>query len=698
MEENSDSESYMVTPKKAKLSKSKRLQKYKSEWEKVYDWLHGDSHSQFNAKCKICNISFTIGTAGIGQVRDTGNTGSIKLFTVCVKFCSVCAHVWLVACYWWRVLCSYFQVKQHQDTKQHKSKSNIKNTSTILERFFGSSSSSESLESNDSLKNTVAELALTYHTVKHNLSYNSMDCNIKLHKMIFADSKTAINIHLARTKMEALVTEVLGPYAIQSIIDILNNENLFYCLQTDASNKKNIKLFPLVVQYFTITNGIQNKLLDFYENSDESADGMFKAINDSMNFYKLSFDQVSALSADNTNANYGVHHSLYTNMTKQIPDLIKGNCHAHIIHNTVKHAMQFLDHDVENVILKIYSHFSVSAVRREELKKFVKMVEGDFHEFKRHVGTRWLSLLPCIDTILLNWEPIHNYFQSLGNDCPMIIQNILMLNSIEYEDHDIIEIYLLFTSNTLHIFNKTIKCLEGNCITILDVYNIMNNLKKELMHRKADMFFGFNTRQKLRHIEQSSPELFHKINRNFLLFVDKCFCYLEKWFDFSQTNWLYLLSNISLKTPIEFDNLDKIIERLNLQKLNINMDQLYSEIKVLNELYTKIFNDEDFRQKSTCEKWQYIFQTAPDDFINIFKVISYLLSVPATSAFTERVFSVMNVKWRDERNKASLNLIKNELFIYFNMNIECNDAIKIFQNNKMLLCTAKSNAKYVWKK
>lgn len=79
MEENSDSEPYVVTPKKAKLSKSKMLQKYISEWEKVYDWSHGDSHNQFNAKCKICNISFTIGTAGIGQVGDTGSTGSIKL-------------------------------------------------------------------------------------------------------------------------------------------------------------------------------------------------------------------------------------------------------------------------------------------------------------------------------------------------------------------------------------------------------------------------------------------------------------------------------------------------------------------------------------------------------------------------------------------------------------------------------------------
>lgn len=65
-----------------------------------------------------------------------------------------------------------------------------------------------------------------------------MDCTIKLNKIIYVNSSTATAIRLARTKMEALVTEVLGPYSLQNVIDAINTENLFYCLQTDASNKK----------------------------------------------------------------------------------------------------------------------------------------------------------------------------------------------------------------------------------------------------------------------------------------------------------------------------------------------------------------------------------------------------------------------------------------------------------------------------
>lgn len=65
-----------------------------------------------------------------------------------------------------------------------------------------------------------------------------MDCTNKLSRILYADSKVATKIRLARTKMEALVTDVLGPYAVEGVINDLNNEDVFYCLQTDASNKK----------------------------------------------------------------------------------------------------------------------------------------------------------------------------------------------------------------------------------------------------------------------------------------------------------------------------------------------------------------------------------------------------------------------------------------------------------------------------
>lgn len=85
------------------------------------------------------------------------------------------------------------QIKQHSETKHHKLKTELYKKTSTLDRFFGSTgSSSTSLTCDDKI--SASELALTYHTVKHNLSYNSMDCTVKLNKIIYADSKTALNI------------------------------------------------------------------------------------------------------------------------------------------------------------------------------------------------------------------------------------------------------------------------------------------------------------------------------------------------------------------------------------------------------------------------------------------------------------------------------------------------------------------------
>lgn len=53
-------------------------------------------------------------------------------------------------------------------------------------------------------------------------------------------------------------------------------------------------MFPLAVQYFRPETGICNKMLDFGENADESAAGNIDFIEQSLEKYGLSLDQVTA--------------------------------------------------------------------------------------------------------------------------------------------------------------------------------------------------------------------------------------------------------------------------------------------------------------------------------------------------------------------------------------------------------------------
>ncbi|XP_047201966.1 uncharacterized protein LOC124855884 [Girardinichthys multiradiatus] len=325
------------------------------------------------------------------------------------------------------------------------------------------------------------------------------------------DTSIAKKMSCGRTKAEAVVTDVLSPNAIEEVIKKLKNGGnlLHFSLHTDASNKGNWKMFPLAVQFFTSENGVVNKVIDFVENPDESAEGIVKMIQSSLENVGLSLDHVSAFSADNTNVNYGIHNSVFTKLRDANSEILCGNCHAHIIHNTMKKALDKLSVDVENVVLKVYSFFSTSAKRRESLKNVSEFCEVEFHEILRHVVTRWLSLNPAITRLLQNWVPLKSYLISIGEDCPRHLKALLRLtedaDGVEQEA-DIVEVYLLFCNNVMSLFEEKVKMLEKNVTTSVDLYSIMDSFLRRLIQRRDDGFYGYLTRQKLqRHLMLMLP-------------------------------------------------------------------------------------------------------------------------------------------------------------------------------------------------
>jgi hypothetical protein len=55
------------------------------------------------------------------------------------------------------------------------------------------------------------------------------------------------------------------------------------------------------------------------------------------------------------------------------------------VFNAFKYALRKLDFDTESVVLKVYSNFSSSATRKEDLKGFVDISEMEREELVKHV-------------------------------------------------------------------------------------------------------------------------------------------------------------------------------------------------------------------------------------------------------------------------------------------------------------------------
>lgn len=98
---------------------------------------------------------------------------------------------------------------------------------------------------------------------------------MKLNKKLFADSDTAKKVHCGRTKAEAIVENNLAPRSMKIVLEEMHD--IVFAVATDASNHGNRKMFPLAVQYFNCVKGVQNKLIDFYEDSDETAEAVSRS-------------------------------------------------------------------------------------------------------------------------------------------------------------------------------------------------------------------------------------------------------------------------------------------------------------------------------------------------------------------------------------------------------------------------------------
>ncbi|KAK7918869.1 hypothetical protein WMY93_010153 [Mugilogobius chulae] len=240
---------------------------------------------------------------------------------------------------------------------------------------------------------------------------------------------------------------------------------------SDEPTAKKKRICKYREEFWTPEHGLQNRVLDFYEQADESADAVTDMLMKKLEEHNLNIQNVSAYAADNAAVNYGKRHSIYQNLKQQNKKIIPANCPAHIIHNAVKRASNALKIDVENIVLKSFNHFSCSAKRVASLKEMFEFVDMEYLTLLRHLPTRWLSLLPAINRLIDTWPAVQSYFLSLGSEeCPRVIWNELKGNENgEQRVHSELETTLFFLQNALKIFSTAVLSLESNSLTSVEV-------------------------------------------------------------------------------------------------------------------------------------------------------------------------------------------------------------------------------------
>lgn len=283
---------------------------------------------------------------------------------------------------------------KHLKTKKHVKMETSQKLSQSISNFV------VPIEAKIETEVAKAELVCVYHNVAHGLSYNSLNCQIKLSSVLYCDSKIANKI-------------TCGTHAQQVTGYALKN-NYYFSVSSDASNMGNIKTYPYAVQYFDSKYGIRKQVLDFNSDPYETSRDIFSNIIRITKNCDLKLKQITAYSADNAAVNYAIHTSVYQKLKDESNQIIKANCNCHIINNCVKKSLNSLSIDIENIILKIFNEFSSSAMTTVKLKECFDFAGIEYKDLLRHIPARWLSLLPAIDRLIFCWPAVKMYFLMKG--------------------------------------------------------------------------------------------------------------------------------------------------------------------------------------------------------------------------------------------------------------------------------------------
>jgi hypothetical protein len=623
----------MSSPKKKKLYWT-RFQDNWLEKSDFKEWLV--KRDEFTAGCRYCNINLTVKYNGIAALND------------------------------------------HNETKSHKTKTCSAKMSQSINAFV----STINKQQTDWV--TVSELCLTYHTINHYLSYNSMDCNVKLIKNLFKDSKIAQTLQCGRTKMEALNENVLCPLSIEIHLNAIKDKK--FSIASDASNKGNVKLYPIAIQYFDINKGINNFVLNFYEDSNEKSDNICLKLKQCLSENNINESNLIAYTGDNASINYGIHHSVYQMFKSANSCVVKANCNCHVLHNTAKHALITLPFDIENLVLKMFSHFSISAKRVSDLKSCYNYTDNEFQKMKKHSTTRWLTLLPAINCIINNMNELKSYFVGIGTEeCPPIINEFVW--SEAQNNVNISELYLHFSSHFMDLFHKNIKILEMKSTNATNLYDLMLKLKTQLENRLNKEFFGSKVNEC---IEKCSFEVKNTFIKSAKIVYKRAIDYLNNHFDFNDSIFK-LFSHMNLDSELQFEKIVVICDKLNI---TLDKDTLFDELNTFNAMLNEI-NKTDL----SCDSVSKYCKILPAfDSKNLTKVVETVLAIPVGNEFVERVFSGLKKVWTDERNRMNINLIKAEICVKNNFSLSCHDFIDFIKDNKSCITAAKSQQKYRFSK
>lgn len=233
--------------------------------------------------------------------------------------------------------------------------------------------------------------------------------------MAFVDSAAATHFRMHRTKCREMITGVLAPHFLQTLVADIG-DNKFSLLLDESTDISVSKYLGVVIRYFS---EIKTQVVSTYLGLIELAAGDARAIVTAlMGFLAkcgLKKENLIGIGTDNASVMTGVRNGVHTSLREEfgLTNLVLIRYVCHSLQLAVSHASkETIPRSIEYLVRETYNWFSISPKRKEAYQVLYETINvGEKPlQITQVCATRWLSIEPAVERILSQWEELKLHF------------------------------------------------------------------------------------------------------------------------------------------------------------------------------------------------------------------------------------------------------------------------------------------------
>ncbi|CAN8028260.1 unnamed protein product [Ixodes persulcatus] len=326
---------------------------------------------------------------------------------------------------------------------------------------------------------TRAETLFALSMVANSLPYTWVDVATLTYPHMFPDSQIAKGFQCGRKKISYIISDGLGPYFKEKMVQELVQPEVFYKIMIDETPVPEAKVqqLDILARYYSVnTQNVVVEHLQSFHLGHATADELFCCVEDALN--ELLKKNMVCFFSDRPYVMKSLKRKLKAELSPDMIDI--GECSLHKVHNAFSAGLDSFCSELEYIVTDVHHYFKY-ATRHADMKELQCKLGLSQLEFLRHVNSRWLTLLPSMERVLKLYDALKTFFSKSG--VPRTSSSVRHSRLASAFTDSTLRAKLLFVQNAAQIFEKFQTLFQSKEPLLHIFYDEMVALVKQVLER-----------------------------------------------------------------------------------------------------------------------------------------------------------------------------------------------------------------------